>query len=45
MLRNHHDTDLYWHFQDDPVSLVSNSDMITEWLLLLLVELDHVEYS
>jgi hypothetical protein len=39
-VRNHHDTDLYWFFQDDPTSLASNSDIITEWLLLLLVELD-----
>jgi hypothetical protein len=39
-LRNHHDTDLYWFFRDDHASLVSNSGIITEWLLLLLVELD-----
>jgi hypothetical protein len=38
MLRNHQDTDLYWFFDDDPAS--KNSDIITEWLLLLLVELD-----
>ena len=40
MLRNQQDTDLYWFFQDDPSSLSKNSDIITEWLLLLLVELD-----
>jgi hypothetical protein len=40
MLRNHQDTDLYWFFEDDSVSLSKNSDIITEWLLLLLVELD-----
>ena len=40
MLRNHQDTDLYWFFQDDPASLSKNSGIITEWLLLLLVELD-----
>ena len=40
MLRNHRDTDLYWFFQDDPTSLAKNSGIITEWLLLLLVELD-----
>ncbi len=39
MLRNHHDSDLYWFFQDDPVSLDTNSGIITEWLLIL-VELD-----
>ena len=40
MLRDHRDTDLYWFFEDDPVSLSKNSDIITEWLLLLLVELN-----
>jgi hypothetical protein len=40
MLRNHRDTDLYWFFDDDPASLSKNSGIITEWLLLLLVELD-----
>jgi hypothetical protein len=40
MLRNHRDTDLYWFFEDDPASLSKNSVIITEWLLLLLVELD-----
>ncbi len=40
MLRNHHDIDLYWFFQDDPASLTTNSVIITELLLLLLVELD-----
>jgi hypothetical protein len=40
MVRNHQDTDLYWFFDDDPVSLSKNSDIITEWLLLILVELD-----
>ncbi len=37
---HYRDTDLYWFFEDDPVSLSENSDIITEWLLLLLVELD-----
>jgi hypothetical protein len=40
MLRNHRDTDLYWFCDDDPASLSKNSGIITEWLLLLLVELD-----
>ena len=40
MLRNHHDTDLYWFFQEHPVSSATNSGIITEWLLLLLLELD-----
>jgi hypothetical protein len=40
MLRNHRDSDLYWFFEDDSVSLSKNSDIITEWLLLLLMELD-----
>ena len=40
MLRNHRDTDLYWFCDDDPVSLSKNSGIITEWLLLLLVEPD-----
>jgi hypothetical protein len=40
MLRNHRDTDLYWFFDDDPVSLRKNSGIITEWLLLFLVELE-----
>jgi hypothetical protein len=40
MLRNHRDTDLYWFFEDDSVSLSKNSGIITEWLLLLLIELD-----
>ena len=40
MLRDHRDTDLYWFFEDDPVSFHENSDIVTEWLLLLLVELD-----
>jgi hypothetical protein len=39
-LRNHRDTDLYWFCDDDPASLSKNSGIITEWLLLLLVELD-----
>ena len=29
-LRNHRDTDLYWFFEDDPVSLSKNSGIITE---------------
>jgi hypothetical protein len=41
ILRNHRDTDLYWFCDDDPASLSKNSGIIiTEWLLLLLVELD-----
>jgi hypothetical protein len=40
MLRNHHDTDLDWFFQEHPASLTTNSGIITEWLLLLLVILD-----
>jgi hypothetical protein len=40
MLRNHHDTDLYWFFQEHPVSSATNSGIIIEWLLLLLLELD-----
>jgi hypothetical protein len=40
MLRKHRDTELYWFFDDDPVSLSDHSGIITEWLLLLLVELD-----
>ena len=40
MLRKHRDTDLYWFCHDDPASLSKNSGIITEWLLLLLVELD-----
>jgi hypothetical protein len=39
-LRDHRDTDLYWFFDDDPVSLHNNSGIITEWLMFLLVELD-----
>jgi hypothetical protein len=39
-LCDHRDTDLYWFFDDDPASLHKNSGIITEWLLLLLVELD-----
>jgi hypothetical protein len=40
MLHNHRDTDLYWFFDDDSASLSKNSVIITEWLVLLLVELD-----
>jgi len=40
MLRKHRDTDLYWFCDNDPASLSKNSGIITEWLLLLLVELD-----
>ena len=40
LLRNHRVSDLYWFFEDDPASLSKNSGIITEWLLLLLVELD-----
>ena len=40
MLHNHQVSDLYWFFEDDPASLSKNSGIITEWLLLLLVELD-----
>ncbi len=40
MLHDHRDTDLYWFFEDDPASLSKNSGIITELLLLLLVELD-----
>jgi hypothetical protein len=38
MLRKRRDTDLYWFFDDDPASLSKNSGIITEWLLLLLVD-------
>jgi hypothetical protein len=40
MLCKHKDIDLYWFFDDDPASLSKNSGIITEWLLLLFVELD-----
>jgi hypothetical protein len=40
MLRNHRDTDRYWFFEEDPASLSKNSGIITEYLLLILVELD-----
>jgi hypothetical protein len=40
MLRKHRDTELYWFFDDDPASLSKNSGIITEGLLLLLVEVD-----
>jgi hypothetical protein len=40
MLRDHRDTDLYWFFEDDPASLSKHSGIITEWLLLLLVDLN-----
>ena len=40
LLRNHRVSDLYWFFEDDPASLSKNSGIITEWLLLLLLELD-----
>ena len=40
LLRNHRVSDLYWFFEDDPASLSKNSGIITEWLLLLLVEFD-----
>jgi hypothetical protein len=40
ILRTHRDTDLYWSLEDDPESWFKNSGIITEWLLLLLVELD-----
>ncbi len=36
----HHDTDFYWSLEDDPESWFKISGIITEWLLLLLVELD-----
>ncbi len=41
MLCKHRDTDLYWFFDDDPASLSKNSGIITEGLLLLLVEVDN----
>ncbi len=40
MLRNHRNSDLYWFFEDDSASLSKNSGIITEWLFLLLVDLD-----
>ncbi len=40
LLRNHRDSDLYWFFEDDSVSLSKNSGIITEWMMLLLIELD-----
>ena len=39
-LRAHRDTDLYWSLPEDPASWFKNSGVITEWLLLLLIELD-----
>ncbi len=38
MLRNHRDTDLYWFFEDDTVSSSKNSGIITEWVLIHLVD-------
>ena len=40
MIRDHRDTDFYWSLEDDPVSWFKNSGIITEWLLLLLVDLN-----
>ena len=39
-MRAHRDTDLYWSLPEDPASWFKNSGVITEWLLLLLIELD-----
>ena len=39
-LRGHRDTDLYWSPEDDSPSCFKDSGIITEWLLLLLVELN-----
>ena len=39
-MRAHRDTDLYWSLEDDPESWFKSSGIITDWLLLLLVELD-----
>ena len=39
-LRAHRDTDLYWSLEDDSPSCFKDSGIITEWLLLLLVELN-----
>jgi hypothetical protein len=36
----HRDTDLYWSLADDSPSCLNVSGIITEWLLLLLVELN-----
>jgi hypothetical protein len=41
MLWNHPDSDLSWFLEDDSVSLSKNSGIITEWLLILLVQLDN----
>jgi hypothetical protein len=35
MLHNHHDTDLYWFFQDDPASLTTNSGIITSIVVIM----------
>ena len=40
ILRVHRDTDLYWSLEDDPESWFKSSGIITEWMLLLVVELD-----
>ena len=40
MLRSHGDMDFYCSLEDDPVSWFKTSGIITEWLLLLLVELN-----
>ena len=40
ILHTHRDTDLYWFLEDDPESWFKNSVIITEWLFLLLTELN-----
>jgi hypothetical protein len=40
MLCAHRDTYLYWYLADDSPSCLKDSGIITEWLLLLLVELN-----
>ena len=40
MFRAHPDTDLCWSLEDDPVSWFKNSGIFTEYLLLLLVEIN-----
>jgi hypothetical protein len=39
-MRDHNDTDFYWSLEDDPESWFKSSGITTEWILLILVELD-----
>ena len=40
IFRAHRGTVFYWSLEGDPESWFKSSGIITEWLLLLLVELD-----